>query len=311
MVPNAKISIKNVGTGITRDTFADGAGLYSAPNLLPGGYTVTTSAPGFSTQVHSGITLAVGASVELNISLQVGAVSSNVQVTGSAPAVQLGTSLLSAEVSSTTLRELPLNGRDWTLLATLQPGVIAIRTQAIANSTANRGNRGFGNELSDSGHTPYQNNYRINGINVNDYSNGSPGSVLGVQLGVDGIQEFSVLTANYPAEYGRGSGAIINAITRSGTNQFHGSAYGFWRDRVMDARNFFDGPQVPPFHRNQFGASGGGPIKKSKTFIYADYEGVRQDLSASLHDTVPTAAARAGNLCSVPSTALHPQHGNR
>lgn len=301
-IPNSKVSIKNTATGVTRDVTSDAVGLYSSPNLLPGNYEVTTSAPGFSTQVQTGITLEVGASQVLNISLRVGQVAQEVQVTSAAPTVELTTSAVSAEVNATTMRELPLNGRDWTQLATLQPGVISIRTQSSASSFGSRGNRGFGNELSDSGHTPYQNNYRINGISVNDYTNGSPGSVLGVQLGVDGIQEFSVLTTNYSADYGRASGAIINAITRSGTNQFHGSAYYFLRDKVLDARNFFDGPTIPPFHRNQFGASGGGPIRKGKTFIFVDYEGIRQRVSQSLHDTVPTAAARAGNLCSVPTT---------
>jgi len=306
VIPNARISVKNIATGIGREVVSDSSGLYSAPNLLPGKYEVTTSAAGFSTEVQSGIALAVTETQSLDISLHVGEVTERIQVTSAAPAVQLSTSSVSAEVSGIEVRELPLNGRDWTQLAILQPGVTAVRTQTVANSTTNRGNRGFGNELTDSGHTPYQNNYRINGISVNDYTNGSPGSVLGVQLGVDGIQEFSVLSANYPAEYGRASGAVINAITKSGTNQFHGSAYWFLRDKVLDARNYFDGLTIPPFHRNQFGASGGGPIKKDKTFFFVDYEGVRQDLSQSLHDTVPTAAARAGNLCSVPMTGCKP-----
>jgi hypothetical protein len=302
VIPNAKVSIQDTATGITRETSVDTAGLYSAPNLLPGTYTVTTSAQGFSTQVHTGITLGVAASQILNISLEVGELNSKVEVTGAAPTVELYSSAVTAEVNATTMRELPLNGRDWTQLATLQPGVIVVSTQASTNSTGNRGSRGFGNELSDSGHTPYQNNYRIDGVSVNDYTNGAPGSVLGVQLGVDAIDEFSVLTTNYPAGYGRASGAVINSITRSGTNQFHGSVYGFWRDKVLDARNFFNPPKIPPFHRNQFGASGGGPIQKDRTFIFFDYEGVRQDSSNALHDTVPTAAARAGNLCSVPQT---------
>ncbi|HEX4075807.1 MAG TPA: TonB-dependent receptor [Candidatus Acidoferrales bacterium] len=302
VVPNANVSVKNTATGIARDTASDNAGLYSVPELLPGDYEVTTTAPGFSTQVQSGVRLAPAATVVLNVSLNVGEVTQKVEVTATAQAVELSTSSLGADVTDTSVRELPLNGRDWTQLATLQPGIIAIHTQASANTTANRGNRGFGNELSDSGHTPYQNNYRINGISVNDYTNGSPGSVLGVQLGVDGIQEFSVLSANYPAQYGRASGAEINAITRSGTNQFHGSAYWFLREKQLNARNYFDPATIPPFHRNQFGGAFGGPIKTEKTFFFVDYEGVRQDLSQSNHDIVPTAAARSGNLCSAPTT---------
>jgi carboxypeptidase family protein/TonB-dependent receptor-like protein len=309
VILNASVSVKNKETGETRDVTSDSAGFYSVPNLLPGNYEIAASAQGFSTQLQTGIILAVGTTRLLNISLRVGQVNQRVQVTAENSDVQLATSTVSGEVTGTTVRDLPLNGRDWTQLATLQAGVTALRAQASSNSSSNRGNRGFGNELSDSGHSPYENNYRVNGFSINDYSNGSPGSVLGVQLGVDGIQEFSVLSNNYSAEYGRASGAVINSITRSGTNGFHGSAYWFLRDEGLDARNFFDGPVIPPFHRNNFGVSGGGPIKRNKTFFFADYEGIRQDTGASFHDTVPTAAARAGNLCSVPKTGTcQPTH---
>jgi hypothetical protein len=302
VVVNAKVSVKNTDTGETREVTPDSAGLYSVPNLLPGNYEITVSAQGFSTQLQKGILLAVGTTRLLNISLHVGQVTQSIEVTAENSDLQLASSTVSGEVTGPTVRDLPLNGRDWTQLATLQVGVTALRAQATVNSSSNRGNRGFGNELSDSGHSPYENNYRVNGISINDYSNGSPGSVLGVQLGVDGIQEFSVLSNNYSAEYGRASGAVINSITRSGTNGFHGTAYWFLRDEDFDARNFFDGPTIPPFHRNNFGVSGGAPIKKNKTFIFADYEGIRQSLGLSFHDTVPTMAARGGSLCSVPTT---------
>src|SRR5258707_548095 len=225
-VPNANVSIKNTATGIARDITTDSDGFYSAPNLLPGIYDITVVASGFSTSVQTGFKLTVGASQALNISLKIGQVSERVAVTATAPDVQLASSTLSAEVDSTTERELPLNGRDWTQLATLQPGVTGVRVEA---GPSNRGNRGYGTLLSVSGHQPFENNYRINGISINDYSNGSPGSSLGVNLGVDAIQEFSVLTGNYTAEYGRASGGVINGITKSGTNQFHGDAYYFIR----------------------------------------------------------------------------------
>src|ERR1700736_4454195 len=262
--PNAKISIVNTATGVVRDVTTDSAGLYSAPNLLPGSYDITVAATGFSSSVQKGLTLTVGATKALNISLQVCQVSARVGVTAAAPAVDLTSSTISGEVDSATERELPLNGRDWTQLATLQPGVAAVR---VENGINGRGNRGYGTLMTISGHQPYENNYRINGISINDYSNGSPGSSLGVNLGVDAIQEFSVLTGNYSAEYGRASGGVINGITKSGNNQFHGDAYYFIRDKVLDARNYFDPDKIPPFHRDQFGFSGGGPIKKGKTFI--------------------------------------------
>jgi Carboxypeptidase regulatory-like domain/TonB-dependent Receptor Plug Domain len=260
-VPNASITIRNIETGISRDVITNDAGFYNAPNLSPGVYEVSVSAPGFSKVVHSNLTLTVGAQQVLNLSLQVGEISQTVNVTGDAPTVELTSSAISAEVNSLTVSELPLNGRDWSSLAILQPGTIGIRTQLGTTGTVNRGNRGFGNQLSISGHRPTENNYRVNGISVNDYSNGSPGSVQGAQLGVDAIQEFSVLTANYTAEYGRTSGGVINAITKPGTNEFHGSAYWFLRDEGLDATSFF-ASQKSPFHRNQFGGSGGGPIQK-------------------------------------------------
>jgi Carboxypeptidase regulatory-like domain/TonB-dependent Receptor Plug Domain/TonB dependent receptor len=300
VVPDAKISIKNRATSVVRDISADSAGFYSAPNLLPGVYDITAAASGFSTYVQTGVTLTVGASRSLNISLQIGQVSEQVEVIASAPAVELTSSAISAQVNSTTVRELPLNGRDWTQLATLQPGVSAVRVEA---GPSNRGNTGYGTLLSVSGHQPFENNYRVNGVSINDYSNGSPGSTLGVNLGVDAIEEFSVLTGNYSAEYGRASGGVINGITKSGTNQFHGDAYWFLRDKIFDAQNFFD-TSLPPFHRNQFGASGGGPVIKDKTFFFADYEAIRQDKSDTFSNAVPSAAARGIGPNGQPTVAI-------
>ena len=300
VIANAKVSIRNTATAVTRDVTTDSSGLYSAPNLQPGVYDVTAEAPGFSTSVQTGLTLTVGATQALNISLQIGKKVEHVDVSGVTPDVQLTSSGMSAEVDSTTVRELPLNGRDWTQLATLQPGVTSVRVEA---GPGNRGNRGYGTLLSVSGHQPYENNYRVNGISINDYSNGSPGSTLGVNLGVDAIQEFSVLLGNYPAEYGRASGGVINAITKSGTNQFHGAAYWFIREKGLDARNYFD-TVLPPFHRNQFGASGGGAIKKNKTFVFADFEGIRQDKSDTFTNVVPSAAARGMGPDGQPTVAV-------
>jgi len=300
VVPSAQIVIKNLATGVTRNLATDAAGFYTAPNLLPGSYEVRTSAPGFATEVRTGITLTIGAQQVLNFTLQVGTVQQSIQVVGEAPAVQLASSSISAVVNSTTIRELPLNGRSWTDLATLQPGVNAIQTQAAFTTGADRGNKGFGAQVTISGARPQQNNYRLDGVSINDYSNGAPGSVLGGNLGVDAIQEFSVLTSNYSAEYGRTSGGVVNAITKSGTNQFHGNAYEFLRNSALDARNYFDSATIPSFRRNQFGASAGGPIHKDQTFIFGDYEAIRQAKGITFTDTVPSAAARGGNLSTGP-----------
>src|SRR5438552_2870120 len=134
----------------------------------------------------------------------------------------LASSQISEVVDAQTVRELPLNGRDWTQLAILQPGVAAVRTEKAVAVGADRGNRGYGVQITIAGARPQQNNYRLDGISINDYSNGAPGSVVGLNLGVDAIQEFSVVTSNYSAEYGRTSGGVINAISRAGTNSFHG-----------------------------------------------------------------------------------------
>jgi hypothetical protein len=294
-IPLAQVLIKDLATEVTRTVSTDSAGFYSAPNLLPGDYEVTTSAGGFATRVQTGITLTVGAQQVLNQILQVGRVTEKVRVTAELPTVELETSTIGAVVNSTTVRELPLNGRSWSDLATLQPGVSAIVTQPdISSAQHARGNRGFASELTISGARPVQNNYRLDGVSLNDYANGS-GSVLGGNLGVDAIEEFSVLTSNYSAEYGRTSGGVINAITRSGTNQFHGGAYEFARNSALDAANFFDVTK-PPFQRNQFGGLVGGPIQKDKTFIFGDYEGVRQSQGITQVNIVPSAAARLGNL---------------
>jgi hypothetical protein len=296
VIPHASVSITNVATGINRTVTTNEDGIYIAPNLIPASYELTFTAPGFKTEVRRGIELTVGAAVALNQTMQVGTTSETVQVETEAPAVQLATSDISAVVNATTVRELPLNGRSWTDLATLQPGVNRIQTQPDFSAGTDRGNRGFGQQLTISGARPQQNNYRLDGISLNDYANGAPGSVLGGSLGVDAIQEFSVLTSNYSAEYGKTSGGVVNAITRSGTNRIHGSAYEFLRNNALDARNYFDQGSTPPFKRNQFGGAVGGPIFKNRTFFFADYEGIRQSKGISTVVTVPSAAARNGNL---------------
>jgi hypothetical protein len=275
---------------------SNGAGVFDVPDLPPSSYEITISATGFQTQRRTKIELSVGAQQLLNILLNPASVSSNVEVTTAAPGVDLANAGISGVEDGKTTRELPLNGRDWTQLALLQPGVSAVRTQNTLNgSTANRGSRGFGSEVSIGGGRPTQNNYFLDGISLNDYTNGVPGSVLGLALGVDSIQEFSVLTNNYNATYGGTSGGVVNAVSRSGANATHGDAFEFLRNDKLDARNFFDG-QKPPFRRNQFGAAGGGPVRHDKTFFFFNYEGLQQALTSTGIATVPSAAARAGNL---------------
>lgn len=298
-IPNVQVSIKNQSTGETRSAKVDSAGVYSAPNLLPGTYDVTFSATGFATTVQRGVNLTVGTQQLLNMKLQVGAVNEKVEVSDLPPAVQLTNSTVGGVIGQETVAQLPLNGRDWTQLATLQPGVDSVGSIQANTGSPDRARRGYGVQMTISGSRPTQNNYRIDGITVNDYSNGGPGSVEGSTLGVDAVQEFSVLTSNYSAEYGRTSGGVVNALTKPGSNSFHGDVYEFLRNSAFDARNFFDPPQIPGFRRNQFGAAFGGPIIKDRTFFFADYEGLRENQGITATVPVPSVAARQGILCSI------------
>ena len=196
VVPNTRVVVKNVATGVTMEVTTNSDGVYTAANLLPGDYAVTVSAKGYATEQKTGIVLTVGAQQVFDLTLHVGSTTEVMIVTAEPPALQLTSSDISAVVNATTVRELPLNGRSWTDLAELQPGVNAIHTQPDFSAGTDRGNRGFGQQLTISGARPQQNNYRLDGVSLNDYANGAPGSVLGGNLGVDAIQEFSVLTSN-------------------------------------------------------------------------------------------------------------------
>jgi hypothetical protein len=294
-VPNASVVITNVATGVNREVTTNSDGFYTAVNLLPGNYQLKVTAIGFNPEETIGIIMTVGAQQTLDVALHVGTVSNRVEVTAETPAVQLTSSDISAVVNATTVRELPLNGRSWTDLAALQPGVSTIETQPTFATGSDRGNRGFGQQLTISGARPQQNNYRLDGVSLNDYANGAPGSVLGGNLGVDAIQEFSVLTSNYSAEYGKTSGGVVNAVTRSGTNDFHGSLYEFLRNSALDAKNYFESAGAPkaPFKRNQFGGAVGGRIIPNRTFFFVDYEGIRQSKGIANLLFVPSPAARA------------------
>jgi hypothetical protein len=292
VLTGVKVSIVNLQTNNSNTVLTNSSGFYALPNLLPGTYELSATAAGFSTTVLKNIEVTVGDQLAVNLTLKVGAISETMVVAALSTQVDLASSAISNQVDSVTVRELPLNGRDWTQLATLETGVNSIHSQFALTSGANRGNRGFGSQLTISGGRPSQNNYRLDGVSINDYSNGAPGSVLGSNLGVDAVEEFSVLTSNYSAEYGRTSGGVINAVTKSGTNAFHGTAYEFLRNSALDARNYFDSfPNLkPPFKRNQFGASAGGAIVKNRTFIFGDYEGNRQSTNMSQPIRVPTNA---------------------
>jgi len=309
-VPSVQLTIKDVTSGEVRSATSGTDGLYRFPALPPGSYELTVSAPGFVTQTWTGISVAVGSERVLDIVMRAGSPDVVVRTAASAAPLSQTSSCCGGSVNASAVRDTPLNGRDWAQLATLQAGVTGVQT----GSATGGGNtdRGFGAPVSISGARPDQNSYRLDGISINDYSNGAPGSVLGDNLGIDAVEQVSVLGSNYPAEYGRTSGGVINAVTRSGTKAFHGDVYEFFRNSALDARNFFDA-KIPPFKRNQFGGSAGAPIQKDRTFIFGDYEGLRQSLGVTTVDTVPSPAALGINtgpnggpgpatLCSNPQT---------
>src|SRR6266567_550123 len=295
-IPNVQVTLINVATGVARTVATDDTGFYTAPDLLPGSYEMTAAATGFTTQVRTGITVNVGASPVFNVVMQAGDAARVVRATVSDAPADQASSAVAGNINTSTVVDSPLNGRDWTQLATLQAGVTGVQTGSAQGGGNSQ--RGFGAPVSISGARPDQNSYRLDGISINDYANGAPGSVLGDNLGIDAVEQISVLGSNYPADYGRTSGGVINVVTRSGKDAFHGSLYEFLRNSALDARNFFDGPIIPPFKRNQFGGSGGLPIQKDRTFIFGDYEGLRQSLGVTTVNTVPSATARSGQLSS-------------
>jgi len=314
-VGSANVTIKNVATGVERSVPTNDDGLYVAPNLVPGSYEILVSATGFSSTVVSDIVLTVGERREINVSLKIGQASDKVTVVGSQISdVQLVSSAVGNVVDSHSVVELPLNGRDWTSLTLLEPGVAQVRTQKALGIGNDRANRGLGVDITIGGNRPQGNNYRLDGVSINDQTSGAPGSIQGSVLGVDAVQEFSVVTSNAPADYGKTSGGVINAGSRSGTNSFHGTAYEFLRNDKFDARNFFGHTPnsiKPPLRRNQFGGSAGGPILKDHTFFFADYEGVRQVIgNPSGNVIVPSQSAAqvaATNSAILPYLALYPK----
>jgi hypothetical protein len=314
-VVNAKVSARNAATGVVTETTTNASGAYSIVNLIPADYEISISSPGFTTAV-SKVTLTVGAKQELSLALKVGEITQTVEITGAAPIIETTNATLSGNVESAQIVSLPLNGRDWVQLAALQPGVAQVRPHEAVDAPGGS-TRGLGIQMTVNGARPQQNVYRLNGVIVNDYSNAGPGNVLGGNAGVDAIQEFSVLTSNYSAEYGFTSGGVINAITKSGTNSFHGSVYEFMRNSALDAKDRFEDPSPSnptgvakgQFIRNQFGASAGWKVLKDKAFIFGAYEGLRQVKAVTQTGATMLPAARLGvinNNSGVPQAPLPP-----
>jgi len=294
VVPGAKITVKNIDTNHEFTISSDSAGEYVAGGLLPGNYELRAEGTGFVTEVRKGITLTVAQAAQINFPLKIGSMSQQVVVQGGTPLLETVTSAVSGLVNESQMEGLPLNGRDISQLVLLQAGVSP--TPSAGPSPFQKS--GFA-KFSVNGQRSTATNYTIDGMDANDPDYAiSPGGVSGEFLGVDGVREFRVFTNDYNAEYGRNAGAIVQMITKSGGNNMHGSLFEFFRNDAFDAKNFFDLPNepIPPFVRNQFGGSLGGPVVSNKTFFFVNYEGFRESEGLTTIATVPDALAHQGYL---------------
>ncbi len=306
-IAGSNVTVKNVETGTVRAVVTDLTGRYDAPLLPVGSYEVTATKTGFEAESKSGITLVIGQRAEIDITLPVGEVQQDIQVTEQAITLSVSTADTSGLVGEQQVKDLPLNGRSYDQLLTLNPGVVNYTSQRSGGIGTS--NSAVGNMFSASGHRPQDNLYLLNGVEFTGASeiNNTPGGVSGQLLGVDAVREFEVVKDAYGAEYGKRPGAQINIVTASGTNQLHGNVYEFLRNSALDSRNFFDPAQIPQFQRNVFGASLGGPLKKDKSFLFANYEGFRQRLGLSDVTLEPDAAAQSHAVASIqPLLALWP-----
>jgi hypothetical protein len=307
LISAATVQAKNADTGVVRTTATDAAGRYQFSSLPLGLYEIRVRKDGFSEGIRTGVQLVVAQSATVDISLRVGPASQQITVSGDAPIVDSSTANISGLVNQKQIKDLPLNGRSYDELLTLNPSVVNFTWAktggiGVSNSTV-------GNNFAVMGNRPQQNLFLLNGIEFTGAAenNMQPGGTSQQLLGVDAVREFNLLADSYSAEYGKRPGAQVLIVTQSGTNQLHGSIYEFLRNNAFDARNFFDGASVPGFERNQFGGAIGAPVKKNKTFLFANYEEFRQHLHQTGVDLVPDNNARDGFLpCALITPAPKP-----
>ena len=290
-VPAARISARNVSTGVASNVETNREGFYSIPFLVPGPYEVTANATGFSPQTRTRLQLDVNMTARVDFSLAPGAVSETIEVSASAALLNTETSTVGQVIDNRRIVELPLNGRNYLELAQLTTGVVPGR----GSRSGDKGN------FSALGARTYQTNILLDGVDNNTRASGGQlgFEAQNVTPSVDAVQEFKVITNNNSAEYGFRMGATVIVQTKSGSNDFHGSAYEFFRNDKLDATNFFAnraGAEKPIFKRNQFGATAGGRVIRDRTFFFGSFEGTRLRRGESSTSTVPTAARRAGNF---------------
>ncbi len=290
VIPGVTISARHLERGVERDTVTGSDGRFVMAALPVGAYDVRAELSGFKPVVRQGVALTVGEAVAIEFTLEVGGLAEAVNVVGAAPAVNTRTGELSYLVEARTIEQLPLNGRNYTDLAFLQPGVTPYPYRDGGSVVAH----GLG--MSVNGQDPRANVYLLDGTLLNDMTNGPAGSAAGTSLGTETVQEFRVETNAYGAEFGRMSGGQVNVITKAGSNTLSGTAYEYHRNDALDARNYFDVGGKPAFTRNQFGVTAGGPVRENKLFYFLGYEGLRENLGRTITSAVPDANARLGRL---------------
>src|SRR5256885_91403 len=306
-IPGAAVQIPNQETGASRSIVTDEAGHFAAASLPVGRFSVTAACEGFATNTRTGIALVLGRHEEIELTLQVGDVHQTVEVPAMPGALMVTTEDTSGLIGARQVKELPLNGRSYDQLVTLNPGVVNYTSQRAGGIGTS--NSVVGNMFAVSGRRPQENLYLLNGVEFTSASeiNNTPGGISGQLLGVDAVREFALVKDTYGAEYGKRPGAQVNIVTLSGSNEFHGKVYEFLRNSALDARNFFDHGNIPKFQRNVFGVSLGGPLRKDKSFLFANYEGYRQNLGLSDLSLVPDNVSRASAVASIqPLLALWP-----
>jgi hypothetical protein len=288
--------VRNLETGSIRAAVSDGMGRYSVLSLPVGRYEIRAQKDGFRAELRTGITLVVGQEATVDLVLQLGEIRQQVTVTGEAPLVSATPTATAGLVGERQVKDLPLNGRSYDELLTLNPGVVNFTWEktggvGISNSTV-------GNMFSVSGNRPQQNLFLLNGVEFTGAAenNMQPGGTSQQLLGVDAVREFNLLSDTYGPQYGKRPGGQVTIVTQSGTNDWHGTVFEFLRNSAFDARNFFDQASIPHFARNQFGGSLGGPIQKDKTFLFGNYEGFQQHLGLTDVTLVPDNNARNGLL---------------
>ena len=300
VLPGATVTARHIDTGLNRDAVTGADGRYVMAGLPLGEWEIRVELAGFRPMVRRGVDLVIGQTSVVDASLDPGAPDEAVTVTAEAPLVQTRSGELSYLVGEEAIRDLPLNGRNYTDLALLQPGVAAYPHRDGGSVVAH------GMAMSINGQDPRSNVYMLDGTLLNDFTNGPAGSAAGTALGTETIREFRVETNAYGAEFGRNSGGQIHAITKSGTNQRHGSGYLYHRNDALDARNYFDPKDKPEFRRYQFGATFGGPIRQDSTFFFVGVEGLRERLGRTVSTIVPDDDARRGILPGLGAIGVDP-----